>query len=663
MVFFYCSFQKGVEKVGAKRYINKAEKISKKEEFMTEQEMVEINDKIDRLNQAKGDMSALYSEWSDIEEYYKNEQAEEKNRPNSKINIMNANIEGQIAMCIDQNIETVTRGEGAGDQDYADQARIALNWTIRKNRFKKVLEQHERRRFKFGTGIFHAHFDPDAINGFGLVKICTIPLTKFYLDGKIKDPLRYQEAEWMAEIVRVGKCYIQEMYGEEKASAVDYGNIIIEDLSVFEEDTTQDDLESAVIIKWWERHKGKLRLIEFSGCGLLLYDSHKKGYRDENQKNAAYDHKPYYKHTCNKYPYFITPLYPDESRFWGFGDGHLILPLQKMINELYDKIRICARPNIMLYDINSDIDLEDYADNSLEPRPYDSQGGKGQPVFTAQWGQINSAWWQLLASIHSEVQRVTRFSGLMMGQDTAAQSATEAAIQQQQGNTSTNHKKNILQETLSEMFEYVLGIMIEAYTEGKTMRVSDEKDEYEYVDFRSMANVPVKIPATRSYIKDYKKKNPDADPEDYKWELLTDGGKPMTKNIDLDIDVSLGAGMPRNPSFLYQMAEKLSQMQIVDASGQPKPVVSWEEMREILNKYISLPLKDNDEAEESIQQQTMESQQVLANNTLAMGNMPQNQRGQEPMQNPDASGLSPRGRPMMTPLNQAKGGGSGGMMA
>lgn len=636
--------------------ISKQDKVYRKEQFMTEKEMLEVNDRIDKLNYAKGDMSALYTEWSDIEDYYKNEQPETKGRPNTKVNVMNANIEGQVAMIIDQNIAVSARGEGAGDQEYADMARIGLDWTLRKNRFKKVLEQHERRRLKFGNGMFHVYFDPDDIQGFGLTKVCCVSPAKFYIDGKVKDPLKFQDAEWMAEVVRVGKQYVEEYYGEDKASAVDYGNIIIEDTTVFQETTTEDDLDAAVIIKWWERHKGQLRLLEFSGCGVLLYDSHKKGERTDNQKNAKYEHKPYYKYVNNKYPYFLTILYQDESNLWGFGDGKLLMPLQRMINELYDKIRICARPNLMLYDINSDIDLEDYAENSLEPRPFDGTQTKGQPVYTAEWGQINPAWWQLLNAIHTEIQRVTRFSGLMTGQNTNADSATEAAIQQQQGNSATNHKKSILQETLVEMLEYMLGVMIEMYTEGRTIRVSEDKDEYEYIDFRKMANVPVKIPASREYAEKYKAANPDASPDEYKWELLTEGKKPMTKNIDLDIEVSIGAGLPKNPTFLYQMAEKLSQMAIPNAMGQPQPVVSWEEMRDLLKKFLNIPLMDNEEAEQNMGPM-MPGMPPMGAPMAPHGAPHGAPQGapQAPMQSADAP-LSMNSAPQMTTLASIRGG-------
>jgi predicted SAM-dependent methyltransferase len=164
----------------------------------------------------------------------------------------------------------------------------------------------------------------------------------------------------------MSKSQIIEMYGEEKASAVDYGNFTIENTTVFEETFTTDDIDGATIIQYWSKHKGILRLREFSACGVLLYDSHKTGDRKENQKNNKFDHKPYYKYVNNKYPYFFTGLYPIEGSLWGFGDGKLLEALNDLLNDFYDKIRIAARPNLILFDPMSEVDLSDFDDNSFD---------------------------------------------------------------------------------------------------------------------------------------------------------------------------------------------------------------------------------------------------------------------------------------------------------
>jgi hypothetical protein len=609
----------------------KETKYKYKEEFMTDEEISEINDYIGKLNDVKGDMNDLYDEWADIEKYYQNEQEDKSDMPNTKINVMNANIEGQAAMITEQDIAIMTKGESVDDEDFAEDARIGLEWTLRKNYFKNVSRAYIRRLLKYGVGVYSLYFDEEALNKFGLVKIFPVPTNRIFIDTKIKDFLRLQEAEYIAEAITMSKTQFEDIYGEDKASVVSYGSTdsVVDD--VFEIDDDTDD-DSANVIKLWTRHKGKLRLREFSGCGVLLYDSHKSGDRKTNQKDNKYTHKPYYKYVDNKYPYFMTVLYPREGNLWGYGDGKLLLPLQKLLNELYDKIRICARPNLIMFDINADAELDDFDENALTPRPFDGQASP-DPVRTYPWGVINEAWWRLLMNIHEEIQRITRFSGLMMGQQRSSDTATEAAIQQQQGNMATDDKKQMIQTTLTQMMEYILALMMEFYTEGKSFRVNQEENEYKWIDFRKMSNVPVKIPASQDFVNSYMESNPLSDIP--KWELLTDSkGSPIGKNVDLDIDVSIGAGLPKNKAFITKFIQDLAVVQLPDEMGQVRPAVFWKEFRDFMKKYIGLPLKDVDE----IMNNMMPMQQGIP------GQMPMAQGipGQ-PVMSADAQGLGANG--------------------
>jgi hypothetical protein len=621
----------------------------RREVFMSDDEMLYIDDCITKLTQNKGEMGDLYTRWEDEEKAYKGDQPILPKRPNTRINIFNANIEGQIAMLLDQNIAISTRGESPSDETFAKWARIGLDWTFRKNHIKKVIDLHERRRLKFGSGIFKVYFDEDAIDGFGLAKICTVPLNRFFIDNKIKDYLRFQEAEYVCEPIRLSKTQFINIYGKDKANTVKYGNIYIEDTTVFDENWTMDDENSATVFQWYERQDEKLRLIEFTSCGLLLFDSHKSGDRKTNQKNKETKIKSYYKFVNEKYPYFFSVMYPEEGQIWGFGDGKLLKPIQDMINDMYDKIRICAKPNLTLFDVNSEVDLDDFDENSLEPRPF--MGGQSrEPVISVPWGIINESWWRLLASMHEEAQRVTRFSDLMLGQSSArAETATEASIQHQQGNASTNHKKNMLQDTLQEVAEYCLCLMMEFYKGAKAFRIQSDKAEFEWIDFRKLANVPIMKEATESFNKQYMDNNPYGMGTD--WEILTDSkGYPLTKRVDLDIEINVGAGLPKNRAFLWQMVERLSHMTILDeTTGQVKPVVTYQEMRKFIEDFLNIPLEDTEAMKQNPmmqqagipqQQPLMQGGQVMNNPQLPTPSIPQEQanmmvnRGSPPKINP-----------------------------
>jgi hypothetical protein len=622
-----------------KRKISKADKTYRREQFMTDVEIREVDDRIMKITQNRSTMGELYEEWQRIETAYRGNQPKKDGRPNTRVNIMNANIEGQIANIIDQNIAISTRGESPSDQNYADFARIGLDWTLRKNKIKKILDQHERRRIKFGNGFLKVHFDPDAFYGFGLARITCVSLNKIFVDKKVKDPLKLQDGEYIAEPIRYSKTQVIDIYGGEKSSALDYGLFSIEDTTVFEEEDTEDDLEGTTIVQWWERKKGKLRLVEFSACGVLMHDSHKGDDRKENQKDSDYSHKSYYEYVNDYYPYFFTVLYPIEGKMLGFGDGILLEPLNDMLNDFYDKIRIAARPHLILFDPDSEVELEDFDENSFEPKPA-MLSTCPNAVQSVPWGTVNDSWWRLITQIHSECQRVTRFSDLMTGQGSAAQTATEATIQQQQGNNATDQKKQILQITLQEMCEYILGIMMSNYTEAKAFRLSEDKDDYVWIDFRDMTKVPVMKPATIDFSNKYRKGLEENNKEGKapKWEILVNEKtkEPITKNVDLDIEINVGAGLPKNKAFLWQMIEKLSSMLSIDEKGMQHSVVSYEELREFIKKFVGLPLEDN------------QIDKMLA--APMPGVNPQG--ATSPMQNPNAP-LSAGGNPLQGNLPQS----------
>jgi hypothetical protein len=613
----------------------KEQHIANRQVFMTNDDITRIDDYITDLLNNKGDMNALYSEWADIEDFYENEQEEVSGMPNSKINIINSNIEGQTAMIIDQDIAIMTKGESAGDDDFADDARIGLEWTFRKNYIKKVMKSFIRRYMKFGAGCFSVHFDPTALNDFGLVKIHAMPLTNIFIDGKVKDPLRYQEADWIAEAQRVSKTQLKEWYGEEKAEAVIYGNEVIVDQSVFNIDDSFDDYNGATLIKYWSRCEGKLRLQEFTGDGLLMYDSHKKGNRKDNQIDMDENIVSYYKHVMNKYPYFMAFLYEREGNLWSFGDGKLLLPLQKLINKLYDNIIISSRPKRHLIDIRSDIDVDDLNENSAGEIPFDgTETNNAPPLYTVDWGTTNNNWWELINALHNEAQRITRFSDIMTGQNSkGTDTATEAAIQQQQGSRSTDDKKSDVQTTMQEMCSYILGIMIEKYQRGKSFKVSDKDSSYKWIDFREMSSIPVKVPATKKFRDKYMEKNGGKIPQ---WELLTSGdGNPMTKNLELDIQVDLGAGLPKNKAFITKFLQDMAGLIMVAKDGTQKPAIYQDEFRSFLQKYVGLPLKD-DQSPVNVQQP------IKSSNTPI-----------QPNQNPNQP-LGENGGVLRGPANQAR---------
>lgn len=616
-------------------------------EFMTDEDMCRVNNYISDLNQNVGSMGVFYAEWDKVEEAYKSEQPKVEGLPNSRMNIVNSSIEGIVSQLKDNNIGISTVGQGPDDEQFAEDVRIGLDWVFRQNKITSLVKTHERRRVKFGTSWYKVVWNP-GYAGVGLAKIYTPALNKILIDKKIKDPMRYQEADYIAETINVSKTYAVETYGIDKAVAISYGQNQFIDNGVFHENFEPPDDDNAwTLILYWSRQEGKLRLQEFSACGVLLYDSHKEGTRKDNQKEMGESIKSYYKYVSDKYPYFINIMYPIEGELYGFGDGKLMLPLQDCLNEYYDKIRIIMRPNINLIDIHSDVDVTEFDDNSFEPVYFDGAKTQGRsPIYTAQWGNVSPEVFGLIDRIHTEAQRVIRFSDLMLGQAKSADTATEAAIQQQQGTAKISDEKSMSEIVLSDVAAYCLGLMIELSDGGKFIKNKD-KETYGWIDFTKFANVPIQKPSTSAFKQEFEGANPGMDiPETMN---LEEKGKPVTKSIELDIEISVGSKLPKNPAFLWSMIEKLSQLLVLDTTEQqpvPKPALNWEEVRDFMKNYLGIPIKTEDQAKKFIEKyKQLKSQQQSVLTQSGIGQQQgQEQQGQEQqMPNALTEGMTAQG--------------------
>lgn len=639
----------------------------KRSEFMTDDEMYEVDDLISTLVHNEGSLGDFYKDWSDIEEQYSNDQYEEEDMPNSRMNIIVSTIEGMITQIVDKKINTVTEGVGPEDEEFAGIARVGANWILYSNSITDILETYVRRRLKFGVSWGKVVFDKNYAGGFGLSRIQTPPINKVFVDRKIKDPSRLDEAEYIAEIINLSKTYAKQEYGKDKADIIKYGHNPFSHNEAFdEEDHIPDSDREWTMVQWWDRCEGKLRLREFSVCGVLLYDSHKPGTPKDNQKNYEYVRKSYYKYVDDKYPYFLTVKYPKEGYLYGFGDGKLLIKIQSLVNELYDKMRIQARPNAVGIDSNAEVDVESFDDNSYSPFYFNGAKLNGRPPMQAiAWGSVNRDLYEILMLIRTEMQRIVRYSDLMMGQSKTADTATEAAIQQQQGNSHVDWEKGVIERILAKMLVYSINLMMQFSETGKSLRIGDDKKEYEWVDFRNFANVPVQKPATQSFMNKFRKSNPGAPMP--KYETMTDNkGKAVLKALDLDLKVSVGSGLPKNPAFIWSMIEKLSQLMIVDTDEKPpmqKPAINYKEFRKFLKDYLGVPISTDEEMKKFIEefkkiqlqlmkskmQQTGQAGQVGGNQPVpAMGGAemsmgPGGPGGNQPMAQPETAGLTAGG--------------------
>ena len=518
----------------------------------------------------------LIEKWKDVEKYWEGEfEYDDENDPAPNTNITNSNVEGKTALLCDQTIAIQVDPREPGDRPFCDMARTLADFIKERNKMYRKIEVHERRREMFGTGIFRVLWDFDRLDGKGIPEISPIHPDRIVVDPAITDVYDIQEAQYIIEAKSKSLYSAYMEYGEEIADA------IIPNYDPVQNLIQENDEEQYVHLMIWTRYKDngkrKLRLVEMSGDGVILKDT-KKEIENYNKEKEAEHEERFFKGEIkekreeklelfpnDKYPYFFTPDMHRENTIWGKASAELILPISDQIDEIDDSTlrnaRLTGNP-MGLVSNSSGID------------PGKVTNAAGEMVLT---NDMNGFKWQAPPQIpnyilnrrteliNNDRQIVTRFSDQMIGkQQQGVSTATESLALQNSGNSMIEHKKGLLQETLSEVFEYALELALINWNTTMVFRITGDKGEDDFVEFNPdrLNKIPLMIEADTEYREEYKKKwqernkgksLEELDPNEYKYMQVDN----ETRKIQYDLSVSVGAGLPNNRAYRYSIVRQM----------------------------------------------------------------------------------------------------------
>ena len=614
------------------------EKEAKRKALMSDSELKEAEEFLQWYRKAYQDKVNLgvIKKWEDISKYWEGdfEYPDDDMLPTPNTNITNSNIEGKTALLCDQSIALQVDPREPGDRFFCDKVRVLGDFIKEKNKMYHKIEVHERRREMTGTGIFRVLWDFDALDEKGLPIIEPIHPSRLFIDPSITDVYKIQEAQYIIEARNKSIYSARLEYGDEVADAImpnldSVSNVII---------NNQEDQYVHLMI--WTRYKEddeiKLRLIEMSGCGVILNDTRKKlKERKEKGKNEI-ELFP-----NNKFPYFITPDMYRENTIWGKASAELVLPISDQIDEIDDNIlrniRLTGNPMGMVAN-SSGIDV-----GKITNEP-------GQMIPT---NDINAFKWLTPPSVQGYVvdkrnslmnndrQIITRFSDQSIGkQQAGVDTATEALALQNNGNSMIEHKKGLLQETLSDIFEYAIELALMNWDTTMVFRITGDNGEDDFVEFNpdKLNRIPVLIEADTEYREKYKeewqKRNPgksieELDENEYKYMQ----SETETRKIKYDLIVSVGAGLPNNRAYRYSLVRQA----YVDHA------ISTREYRNYLIKQLGLNIPETPESIEEQQQTGIYDQET-------MNKLKEQQEIIQNNQNANIEGLSVNGNPMPSQL-------------
>lgn len=609
------------------------EKESKRQALMSDNELKEAEKFLTWYRRAYEDKVNLgvIKKWEDINKYWEGdfELPEDESDPAPNTNITNSNVEGKTALLCDQNIAIQVDPREPGDRFFCDKVRVLADFIKERNRMYRKIEVHERRREMTGTGIFKVVWDFDKLDGQGLPDIEPIHPSRLFIDPAITDVYNIQNAQYIIEASNRSIYSASLEYGEDVADA------IMPNLDPVSNVIVNNEEEQYVHLLIWTKYKEskdgdiQLRLIEMSGCGVILSDTKKKLKEHKDKKNEDLKLFP-----NSDYPYFLTPDMYRENTIWGKASAELILPISDQIDELDDNIlrnaRLTGNP-IALVSNNSGIDVDKITN---EP---------GQVIPT---NDVNAYKWLTPPSIPAYVsnkraelmnndrQIVTRFTDQQIGKSqSGVDTATESMALQNSGNSMIEHKKGLLQETLSEVFEYAIELALLNWDTTMVFRITGENGEDDFTEFNpdKLNHIPVLVESDTDYRNDYKEKWEERNPNgDFKTEEDSKNYKYMqvdneTRKVRYDLSVSVGAGLPNNKAYRYNIVRQ----------AYADKALSKKEYRNYLVKNLGLNIPNTPE--------TAEEQQELGiydENTLK-----DIQQEQQIQQNADVEGLTANGNP------------------
>lgn len=565
----------------------------------------------------------LMDDWATYEDYWAGRVNETggEDHPASNTNIIHPIIESQVADLVDQPLDIMLKGLEPSDQRYAKNTQALLEWVWKKNNPELKLDKAERQRLKFGGSVIKVWFDPHAFKDRGLPTFDPINSANYFPDPKIKDYLKMQDADFIIHAMPKSIKYLRQRFGE-NAKMVE-ANAQYQNSPLIYEGSDADAAgqagkSQALLIEQWSRELDEndewiLRVVHMAN-GIILRDSFEDLKDEESGKVSSY-------YENGKYPFVYIPCYSREGVMWGMGDITLLKPIQDMINDLDDQIRMNARlmGNIqVVVGIATGINLKKWTNKpGLKIPARDPSAWK---MVTPP--NIPSHIPGRRAEGFREAEIISGRSDIVEGRSGGSLRAASAVISMQEaGLRRVNHKRLLAQAGYKMVIELLLDYIKEFYTEEMAFRLTnadakESDDNYMWATGSQLKNIPKLVPDYGG-VQDDDGNLPLA-------ELKDEEGNTMEKEAEFDIEVIVGTGLPNNKAFIYQATIELHR----------EGILTNEEARLCLKELINWPIIDPHNPIGEFDGRNLSPEQMAMQNGMPQeGQMPDPNMMNEPMMN------------------------------
>ena len=563
-------------------------KLSSWSELMTEKQRSRGRYYSDMYFRRKAELSSISTKfkWDEIEKLYycgRDAVSDDPSFPNSFIPLITPCVEGQTAHMTTANAEFTFVSDNPAHEMYMRKLGAAFSYLQRQGKFMAHIKDAVRSYLLLGGCWITASWAKaygrtgDKPDGYG--KISALPIRSVLVDGRIKDYKDVQDAEYIIhEIGFVPISYIRDEYGDE------YGDAVLAGYNEYQgsdPDVSVDDENSCMLLHVWTRNnpKGVLQLIEMDANGLILRESS--------------DTEPVYKGVDNEYPFAFARGTPALGNFYGFGDGLILLPMQKTVNKLTDELELAARfsaQSKVLIDERSNIGIESLNSDPSEPIICNDPNNT---IRVLQAKGVSPVVMQMIQYLLAQADRATRFADIMTGmKQTASETATSTQSRILQSSVGISDKKADITEIMKWGAKYVIKLCLEKWDAPYWFRMDSGSES---VDMGVIAQAPKAIPASPNTALSFMEKNPNAPKKNFPaFEYMETNGDIELADLDFDVKVVIGNEMPRGKSELYNILLSLSQLALPDEQGVMRPVITLEKLKSEIEYLIGIKMDDFD---------------------------------------------------------------------
>lgn len=547
--------------------------------------------------------------------------------PGSETNIIQPIIESQVADLVDGTMDIIVKG-GPSEKPYIPDQRQRLKWVWYKNNMVEKLDEGERDRLNLGTVCWKVWYDFDALNGRGLTIIEPRSADSIFPDPKIKNVRNLSDGDFFIDVIPYPLSSLRRRFGKRAKLIKPEGNFVAYDPRIFGRNeltaATEVINDQALLFEYWEMAEdddGDFALRRVYMAGDVILDDSDWTHKKKGKR------KPFYKH--NRYPFVMIPCYKRKGTLWGMSDTEQLIPIQDMINDLDDQIRMNARlmGNVQtVVGLAAGINIKKWTNKPGLKIP-----AKDHTAFQNVTPPTIPSYIQMRREKgFAESEIVSGRSDVTEGRRSGSLRAAQAIMAMQEaGNRRSNHKKLMLQTGFVEVMNLVDQCMREFMDFENSFDLEDKDGNNIPLWSRhsDIDNIPVKtrnenfdptsdLPGTELY-KNLLEPVTDETGQPIMDEMGNPNMQEMSKSAEFEYEISLGAGMPNNPSFIYQSTIELMR----------ENIITREEARASLKKIMNWPIIDPNNPVGEFAGRNLSAEQLAMSNGMPM---PTEQQGEIP---------------------------------